>query len=207
MTAQRETETPTDPWLVDRLDPDREPSDDLTDQARKLEPRTFGRHAAGYTGTKVADGLLDPKSVLSWYAAHLGPGVVLAGASRPGAASGGAFAPDSDVGRDPRTCPPHMGPGARLTGANAARRLGALVLGSLSASLPSSFVRGRLSDRSSRLVLIGSGFAGAASLGLALIVAAAGPAAISVPLALGVCLVMCLAGIWIATGLEAVEHG
>lgn len=156
------------------------------------------------------------------------------------------------------------------SGENAARQLGALVLASSVAGFLSSYVWGRLSDGSSRFVLIGAGLAGAAALGLALGVdaaglassawavpavlfvlmvayhgvrqarstylvdmapeaeraayaavsntavgifllisgaGAAGLAAISVPLALGVFLVMCLLGAWLAAGLEEVEHG
>jgi len=51
------------------------------------------------------------------------------------------------------------------------RALGALVLASAAASFLSSFVWGRLSDRSSRLTLALSGLAGAAALALALILA------------------------------------
>jgi hypothetical protein len=60
------------------------------------------------------------------------------------------------------------------SGENAARQLGALLLASAVASFLSSFVWGRLSDRSARRVLILSGLAGAASLGLALAVDGAG---------------------------------
>ncbi|MEZ5778132.1 MAG: MFS transporter [Paracoccaceae bacterium] len=52
--------------------------------------------------------------------------------------------------------------------------LGALVLASALAALVSSYVWGRLSDRSSRLVLILAGFMGAAALALAILFSAAG---------------------------------
>ncbi|QYX55762.1 MFS transporter [Roseovarius sp. SCSIO 43702] len=156
------------------------------------------------------------------------------------------------------------------SGENAARQLGALVLASAVASLLSSYVWGRLSDRSSRRVLIYAGLAGAAALALALVVeamnlaetawaipgvlfvlmvayhgvrrarstylvdmapederptytavtntavgvflliAGAGAAAVaawSVPLALGLFLVMTLWGAWLARGLDEVEDG
>ncbi|NBD28808.1 MAG: MFS transporter [Alphaproteobacteria bacterium] len=56
------------------------------------------------------------------------------------------------------------------SGENAARQLGALLLASAVASFLSSFVWGRLSDRSARRVLILAGLVGAAALGLALAV-------------------------------------
>lgn len=153
---------------------------------------------------------------------------------------------------------------------NAARQLGALVLASALASLLSSYVWGRLSDRSSRRVLIYAGIAGAVAMGLALGVAAlglsgtvwaipgvlfvlmvayhgvrsarstylvdmapkeerasytavsntgvgvillamgavgAGVASLSLPLALGLYLVMSLAGAFWARGLQEVEDG
>lgn len=156
------------------------------------------------------------------------------------------------------------------SGENAARQLGALVLASAVASLLSSYVWGRLSDRSSRRVLIYAGIAGALALALALTFealgvagsawaipgalfllmiayhgvrrarstylvdmapedrrtaytavsntavglfllaaggVAAGIAALSVPLALGVFVVMSLTGAWIARGLNEVEDG
>jgi len=154
------------------------------------------------------------------------------------------------------------------SGDNAARQLGALVLASAVASLLSSYVWGRLSDRSSRRVLMYAGVAGSGALALALVfhtaglggtvwaiplalfalmvayhgvrrarstylvdmapkdsrpaytavsntavgvflllagAAAAGVAALSVPLALGLFLVMSLGGAWIARGLDEVE--
>ncbi|MGR3571516.1 MFS transporter [Brevirhabdus sp.] len=53
-------------------------------------------------------------------------------------------------------------------------RLGAMVLASALASLVSSYLWGRMADRSSRLVLIRSGLMGAAALGLALLLHRAG---------------------------------
>ncbi|MBV0912569.1 MFS transporter [Anianabacter salinae] len=59
-------------------------------------------------------------------------------------------------------------------GGAAFERLGALVLASAAASFVSSYVWGRLSDRSSRWVLILSGLSGAAALGAALALQALG---------------------------------
>ena len=53
------------------------------------------------------------------------------------------------------------------TGEGALQKLGALVLASAAASFASSYVWGRLADRSSRRVLMLSGFSGAAALALA----------------------------------------
>ena len=59
-------------------------------------------------------------------------------------------------------------------GGEALRQLGALVLASSAASFVSSYVWGRLSDRSSRLVLMIAGLAGAAAMAAAITVSAAG---------------------------------
>ncbi|MCF3596019.1 MFS transporter [Rhodobacteraceae bacterium LMO-12] len=70
--------------------------------------------------------------------------------------------------------PPYLVLLASETGNAAFDRLGALVLASAIASFLSSYVWGRLADRSSRRVLIYSGLAGAGALGLALGLRAAG---------------------------------
>ncbi|EPX80006.1 MFS transporter [Litoreibacter arenae] len=44
----------------------------LTEGAKKHEPRSFLRHAAALGMTKLADGLIDPKLVLSWLLTTLG---------------------------------------------------------------------------------------------------------------------------------------
>lgn len=64
--------------------------------------------------------------------------------------------------------PPYLVLLASEAGNSAFQRLGALVLASAVASLLSSYVWGRLADRSSRKVLIYAGLAGAAALVLAL---------------------------------------
>jgi hypothetical protein len=71
-------------------------------------------------------------------------------------------------------------------GNDALQGLGALVLASALAALVSSYVWGRLADRSSRLVLVLTGLSGAASMGLALVFAALGLAGTfwAMPLAL-----------------------
>ncbi len=51
----------------------------LTDTAAEREPASFTRHAGSLAGTKLADGLLDPKLVLSWLLGNLGASSVLTG--------------------------------------------------------------------------------------------------------------------------------
>ncbi|SLN48190.1 hypothetical protein ROA7023_02074 [Roseisalinus antarcticus] len=51
----------------------------LNDAARGREPANFLRHVAAVSSSKVADGLLDPKLVLSWLLTHLGAGPLWAG--------------------------------------------------------------------------------------------------------------------------------
>ncbi|MBN9677066.1 MFS transporter [Salipiger bermudensis] len=62
------------------------------------------------------------------------------------------------------------------TGEGALQKLGALVLASAAASFVSSYVWGRLSDRSSRRVLMYSGFAGAVAMALAVLAGLTGVA-------------------------------
>ncbi|MGJ8588160.1 MAG: MFS transporter [Yoonia sp.] len=47
---------------------------DLPDAAAKAEPGSFLRHILSLSATKIADGLIDPKLVLSWLLTHLGAG-------------------------------------------------------------------------------------------------------------------------------------
>lgn len=72
------------------------------------------------------------------------------------------------------------------SGNDALQGLGALVLASALAALASSYVWGRLADRSSRMVLVLTGVSGAASMGLALLFVALGLAGTlwAMPLAL-----------------------
>ncbi|WP_339112064.1 MFS transporter [Thioclava sp. GXIMD2076] len=61
--------------LVD--DPDRDGG--LEAAPLKAEPANFLRHIVGLAATKSADGLIDPKLVLSWLLNHLGAGAFYAG--------------------------------------------------------------------------------------------------------------------------------
>ncbi|WP_306734488.1 MFS transporter [Marimonas arenosa] len=70
--------------------------------------------------------------------------------------------------------PPYLVLMAAEAGNRAFERLGALVLASAVASLVSSYVWGRLADRSSRRVLIYAGLSGAAALAAALVLRALG---------------------------------
>ena len=65
--------------LFDRLvdDPDRDGG--LSEQARTAEPANFLRHGGSLSSTKLADGLLDPKLVLSWLVTNLGASGVIVG--------------------------------------------------------------------------------------------------------------------------------
>ncbi|SFR53360.1 MFS transporter [Litoreibacter janthinus] len=54
--------------LVDKPDG----SEGLSDEAKAHEPRSFLRHAAALAMTKLSDGLIDPKLVLSWLLSSLG---------------------------------------------------------------------------------------------------------------------------------------
>ncbi len=51
----------------------------LSDAQLEREPANFLRHAASLSMTKVADGLIDPKLVLSWLLAHLGASSLFVG--------------------------------------------------------------------------------------------------------------------------------
>lgn len=57
-----------------RLVDDPDAAGGLDDAARLAEPGNFLRHVAALTGSKIADGLIDPKLVLSWLLTHLGAG-------------------------------------------------------------------------------------------------------------------------------------
>ncbi|KAF0676992.1 MFS transporter [Profundibacterium mesophilum] len=70
--------------------------------------------------------------------------------------------------------PPYLVVLASDAGGGAFTRLGALVLASSAASFVSSYIWGRLSDRSSRAVLRLAGLAGALAIGAALVLDAAG---------------------------------
>ncbi|MEH6645084.1 MFS transporter [Sulfitobacter sp.] len=68
------------------------PSDSLKDASRDAEAANGLRHAASLSMTKVADGLIDPKLVLSWLLTSLGAPAVYAGALVP-LREGGALLP------------------------------------------------------------------------------------------------------------------
>lgn len=51
----------------------------LSDQATRAEPTNFLRHVGALSMTKSADGLFDPKLVLSWLMSHLGAPAALIG--------------------------------------------------------------------------------------------------------------------------------
>ena len=70
--------------LVD--DPDR--AGGLGDEAQAAEPGSFLRHVAALSGSKIADGLIDPKLVLSWLLTHLGAGPLWVGLLVPVRESG-----------------------------------------------------------------------------------------------------------------------
>ena len=65
--------------VFERLAGGAEDDGGLTEFARDREPSSFTRHAGSLAATKVADGLLDPKLVLSWLLNNLGASSVLTG--------------------------------------------------------------------------------------------------------------------------------
>ena len=74
--------------LFERLvdDPDR--AGGLEPAAQEVEPGSFLRHVAALSGSKIADGLIDPKLVLSWLLTHLGAGPLWVGLLVPVRESG-----------------------------------------------------------------------------------------------------------------------
>lgn len=65
--------------LFERLVDDRESAGGLCDAQHQVEPRNFLRHMAALAGSKLGDGLVDAKLVLSWLITHLGAGPVFVG--------------------------------------------------------------------------------------------------------------------------------
>ncbi len=65
--------------LFEALTDDSGSSGGLDDAARAAEPGNFLRHAASLSMTKIADGLIDPKLVLSWLLTTLGASAVFVG--------------------------------------------------------------------------------------------------------------------------------
>ena len=51
----------------------------LSDAEHQAEPANFFRHVGALTASKIADGLVDPKLVLSWLLTHLGAGAGVTG--------------------------------------------------------------------------------------------------------------------------------
>jgi hypothetical protein len=74
--------------LFDGLTRTTDPDPDLPDGARKSEPRNFLRHILSLGASKLADGLIDPKLVLSWLLTHLGAGAFWVGLLVPVRESG-----------------------------------------------------------------------------------------------------------------------
>ncbi|MBS8228475.1 MFS transporter [Vannielia litorea] len=60
-------------------DESRAKAQDITDKAREAEPGNFLRHGASLSLSKLADGLIDPKLVLSWLMGALGAPAFLTG--------------------------------------------------------------------------------------------------------------------------------
>lgn len=65
--------------LFHRLVEDSDGTGDLSEAARRSEPGNFLRHVGSLAASKLADGLVDPKLVLSWLLTHLGAGAVWIG--------------------------------------------------------------------------------------------------------------------------------
>lgn len=72
------------------------PCRDIPDGACREEPGNFTRHVTALSASKIADGLIDPKLVLSWLLTTLGaPGAVI-----------GLLVPVREAGRCYRSCSP-----------------------------------------------------------------------------------------------------
>ncbi|TRD23055.1 MFS transporter [Palleronia caenipelagi] len=71
--------TQTDKAIFGRLTRGSTGPGGLSPAAARVEPASFTRHVTSLTMTKVADGLLDPKLVLSWLLTHLGAGAGFVG--------------------------------------------------------------------------------------------------------------------------------
>lgn len=54
-------------------------ANDLGPEAQQAEPRNFLRHVTALSSSKIADGLIDPKLVLSWLLVNLGAGAFWVG--------------------------------------------------------------------------------------------------------------------------------
>lgn len=60
--------------LFERLVDEPEAAGGLSEAQHRVEPRNFLRHMAALAGSKLGDGLVDAKLVLSWLIVHLGAG-------------------------------------------------------------------------------------------------------------------------------------
>lgn len=65
--------------IFDGLTRTKDPDPDMPDAAQKAEPGNFLRHIWSLGASKLADGLIDPKLVLSWLLTHLGAGAFWVG--------------------------------------------------------------------------------------------------------------------------------
>lgn len=72
------TETTADKIFETVTDGDRK-ANDLGPEAQKAEPRNFLRHVTALSSSKIADGLIDPKLVLSWLLVNVGAGAFWVG--------------------------------------------------------------------------------------------------------------------------------
>ncbi|MFN3663943.1 MFS transporter [Yoonia sp.] len=65
--------------IFDSLTRKTDPDPELPDAAQRVEPGNFLRHIWSLGASKLADGLIDPKLVLSWLLSHLGAGAFWVG--------------------------------------------------------------------------------------------------------------------------------
>ncbi|MFQ6550423.1 MFS transporter [Aestuariibius sp. 2305UL40-4] len=72
-------ETSIEEELFEILVEDPDASGGLGEKEQAAEPGNFLRHAGALSLSKMADGLIDPKLVLSWLVTHLGAGAGIAG--------------------------------------------------------------------------------------------------------------------------------
>lgn len=74
--------------LFDTVTVDSDADSGLSQQAEDAEPRNFFRHVLSLSASKLADGLIDPKLVLSWILSALGAGAFWTGLLVPVRESG-----------------------------------------------------------------------------------------------------------------------
>ena len=65
--------------IFEAVTEDRSGESDLAPKAQEVEPGSFLRHVISLSASKAADGLIDPKLVLSWLLTHLGAGAFWTG--------------------------------------------------------------------------------------------------------------------------------